>query len=108
MAWKRSSVRIRYSPQIPTLRWDFLFVFFVYILYSTRVDRYYVGSTDNIEKRLGAHLSGNSKYTAIADDWIVVYSETFATRKEASKRELSIKRKKSRNYIEWLIEKKID
>src|SRR5690348_16075806 len=102
MAWKRSSVRIRYSPQIPTLRWDFLFVFFVYILYSTRVDRYYVGSTDNIEKRLGAHLAGNSKYTAIADDWIVVYTETFATRKEASKRELSIKRKKSRNYIEWL------
>ena len=55
--------------------WFFLFVYFLYILYSKKVDRYYVGSTDNIEKRLESHLVGISRYTAIADDWVVVYSE---------------------------------
>jgi putative endonuclease len=81
-------------------------VFYLYILYSKQVDRYYVGSTDDIQKRLQSHLSGISRYTAIAGDWVVVYSESFESRHEASKRELEIKKKKSRKYIEWLISKR--
>jgi putative endonuclease len=80
-------------------------MFFLYILYSKKVDRYYIGSTDNIEKRLESHLAGISRYTAIADDWVVAYSESFATRQEALRRELEVKKKKSRKYIEWLIKK---
>jgi putative endonuclease len=76
----------------------------VYILYSKQVDRYYVGQTDDIGKRLLSHLSGASKYTSIAADWIEVYSEVFESRVEAIKRENEIKRKKSRKYIEWLIQ----
>jgi putative endonuclease len=106
MAWKRSSVRIRYSPQIPLKRSGIFVVFYLYILYSKQVDRFYVGSTDDLQKRLQSHLAGISKYTAIAGDWVIVYSESFATRQEASKRELEVKKKKSRKYIEWLIEKR--
>ena len=66
-------------------------------------DRYYVGQTDNLEARLDHHLAGISPYTAIANDWILVYSEEFESRHLAIKREDEIKRKKSRKYIEWLI-----
>jgi putative endonuclease len=34
-----------------------------------------------------------------------MYTEKFETREQAHKRELEIKRKKSRKYIEWLISK---
>src|SRR5258706_13904879 len=60
--------------EIPSRRWDF-FMCFIYILYSKHLDRYYVGQTDDIEKRLQSHLSGISKYTSVAKNWTVVYSE---------------------------------
>ena len=77
--------------------------FYVYILYSLRSDRYYVGETEDVNTRLGSHLRGISRYTSIANDWKVGYTECFKIRSEAIKREKEIKRKKSRNYIEWLI-----
>ena len=79
--------------------------YFVYILFSEKADRYYVGETDDIGKRLNSHLSGVSSYTSQSDDWICVYREEFKTRTEAIRREKEIKRKKSRNYIEWLIKR---
>ena len=81
-------------------------MYFVYILYSKQLDRYYVGQTDNIEKRLQSHLSGISKYTSSAKDWTIVYTETFQTREHAIKRENEIKRMKSRRYIESLLQGK--
>jgi putative endonuclease len=76
----------------------------MYILYSAHLDRYYIGQTDNLEERLQSHLSGISGFTSMAKDWVVAYTEAFATREEAIKREYEIKRKKSRKYIEWLIQ----
>jgi putative endonuclease len=77
--------------------------FTLYILYSSEVDKYYVGQTENIEERLKSHLSKISPYTSIASDWKLVYTEEYQTRTEVIKRELEIKKKKSRKYIEYLI-----
>jgi putative endonuclease len=38
-------------------------------------------------------------------DWVLKYFETFETRAEAMKRELEIKSKKRRSYLETLIKK---
>jgi putative endonuclease len=32
-------------------------MFFVYILFSKKLNRYYIGTTDNVEKRLSEHNS---------------------------------------------------
>jgi putative endonuclease len=80
-----------------------LIMFYIYIIYSAKLDRYYVGYTADIEVRIVQHNSGLSSYTSKANDWKLVYKEQFTTREEAHKRELAIKNKKSRNYIEWLI-----
>jgi putative endonuclease len=77
--------------------------FVVYILYSSILDKYYVGHTEDTDKRLLQHNMGFSTYTAKAQDWILVYKEIFLTRQEARQREKDIKAKKSRKYIEWLI-----
>ena len=78
-------------------------MFYIYIIYSKKVDRYYVGQTENVEERLISHSEGISKYTSISDDWKLVYTELFETRNESIHRENEIKKKKSRKYIEWLI-----
>jgi putative endonuclease len=43
-----------------------------------------------------------SKSIKKANDWKLVYTEMFQTKSEAAKRELEIKKRKSRKYIEWL------
>ena len=77
--------------------------YFTYIIYSSKIDKYYIGYTENLVTRLSQHNSGISTYTASADDWTLQHSEQFNTRQEAMKREKVIKAKKSRKYIEWLI-----
>ena len=78
--------------------------FFTYILFSKKLDRYYIGSTGDVAKRLKKHLQNHKGFTSKAIDWKVVYSEKFATREEALKRERQIKKWKSRKMIEKLIE----
>lgn len=78
-------------------------MFWVYIIYSRKLDRYYLGHTADMGKRLTEHNTGISKFTSKANDWITVYTEEFDNREFARNRESEIKRKKSRKYIEWII-----
>ena len=77
---------------------------FTYILYSGKLDKYYVGSTLNKEERLARHNRGTEKFTSTGIPWIMVYSESFDLALDARRREMEIKRKKSRKYIQWLID----
>ncbi len=79
-------------------------MFCVYVLYSERLDRYYVGRTKNIERRLIDHNAGRSTYTRRGRPWKIVYKEEFEAKTEAIDRELEIKGKKSRRYIEKLVQ----
>ena len=79
--------------------------FFVYILHSKTIDQYYVGQTENIVVRLHRHNNGGNKSTKKANDWVLVHSEEYTIRSSAFNRESEIKKKKSRKYIEWLINK---
>jgi putative endonuclease len=80
------------------------FMFYIYILYSSILERYYIGFTaGNIEDRLKKHLAKHKGYTSVVKDWEVVYYETFATKREAMERERKIKSWKSKMKIEELI-----
>ena len=83
---------------------DFSFMgFTVYIIYSSGLDKYYVGQTENLEDRLFRHNNSGSKSTKSARDWVLSHVEVFETRIEAVKREQQIKKKKSRKYVESII-----
>jgi putative endonuclease len=78
-------------------------MFVVYIIFSISLDRYYVGHTANINDRLKRHNSGRSKSTKAGAPWQLMHTETFETKTKAYQRELEIKAKKSRKYIEHLM-----
>ena len=80
-----------------------IMAFSAYIIYSSSLDQYYIGHSENLQDRLFRHNNSGSKATKKTNDWSLVYTETFATKAEAAKRELEIKKKKSRKYTEWLI-----
>jgi putative endonuclease len=78
-------------------------MFTVYILHSNTLDRYYVGFTNDFERRLTEHNRKKGKYTDSGLPWKLVYQETYSTKTEAMNREKFIKQKKSRIFIESLI-----
>ena len=81
-------------------------MWFVYIIYSKKLDKYYTGVTDNLEWRLERHNLGWGRYTRGGIPWQLVYYEEYLTKQEALKREREVKAQKSRKYIEYLIQHK--
>ena len=79
-------------------------MFHTYILYSAKMDKYYIGACGNdLHGRLKSHLSNHKGFTAKAKDWAIVYFETYPSRTEAYARERQIKKWKSRKMVENLI-----
>ena len=77
----------------------------MYILYSEKLKKYYIGACTDLERRLFEHNVGHSTFTSLGMPWTLKYSEPFDSLIEAKKRELQIKKMKSRKYIEVLISK---
>ena len=78
-------------------------MFIVYILFSKTLDRFYVGFTNDIERRLLEHNRKKGKYTDAGMPWVLVYHENYDLKSEAMIREKQIKLHKSKQYIISLI-----
>ena len=82
-------------------------MFCVYILYSEKSGKYYVGSTDDVQRRLIEHneLSENS-YTSKFRPWkLMAFYEVGESRSLALKIEKHIKKQKSKTYIEDILKR---
>ncbi len=77
-------------------------MYIVYILYSQSLDRFYVGFTNDLTRRLAEHNRIKGKYTDSGIPWEIVYSEKFTSKSEAMIREQFIKSKKSHSFIQEL------
>jgi putative endonuclease len=75
----------------------------MYILKSEVDDSFYTGQCQNIQERVRRHNNGYTKSTTAKIPWKLVYYEPYRTRREAIRREIQIKREKSRKYIFELI-----
>jgi len=74
-----------------------------YILYSSSKDRFYIGSTFNLEERIKKHNTNHKGFTGGVGDWALCWSEIHFSREAAGKRERQIKSWKSRLMLENLI-----
>ncbi len=81
-------------------------MFYVYILFSEKFDKYYVGSSQNPWKRLQKHNTSEfNTFTSKYRPWALkAVFEAGNTRGEAEKIEKFIKKQKSRNLIMKLIQ----
>ncbi len=81
--------------------------YFTYILKSTIVDRFYIGSTSNLENRLTHHNSGHSRSTKAYIPWEIVYFEEYKTISEAIRREYALKRIRNTETLLKIIKNEI-
>lgn len=76
----------------------------VYILYSKKAGKFYIGSTKDLKARILYHNTGEFKrsFTAKYEDWEVFFSIDNLEIHLARKIENHIKKQKSRTYLENL------
>ena len=81
-------------------------MFFVYILFSEKLNRYYVGTTDDVDGRVKEHNDKiyQDSYTAKGIPWVLKESFSCVGSKQAYDLERFIKRMKSRVFIEKIIQ----
>jgi len=73
-------------------------MYYVYIIYSKRFDRYYIGMSIDVKQRLITHNLGRVKSTKAFIKWKVVHVEDFKTRLEARNREKYLKSATGRRW----------
>ena len=77
----------------------------VYILYSEKLDKYYIGYSSDVETRLRKHNNVSKGFTNTGRPWILIYTEDFKDKTSATAREKQIKNWINRLRIEDLIKK---
>jgi putative endonuclease len=80
-------------------------MYYCYILFSKKLDKFYIGETVDIEQRIYIHNTGGipGAYTSKTDDWQLHLKIECNSRLMARRIEEHIKRMKSRKYIENLL-----
>jgi putative endonuclease len=72
----------------------------VYVLYSSKYNKIYIGYTGNLEGRLLSHNELSKKgWTIKFRPWILVHKEEFETKAAALKREKELKTAAGRRFI---------
>jgi len=79
--------------------------YYVYILQSLKDNKYYIGSSSNIDERLAFHNSGRQRSTKNRAPFVLIYSEELTDKVVALKREKQIKSYKGGEAFKRLIGK---
>jgi putative endonuclease len=83
-------------------------MYYVYLIRSRTTGKTYIGQTSDMEKRLAYHNDPANRLTLYTKrnqgPWLLVYSEQYASRQEAVKRERFLKSGKGRAFIKNKIE----
>ena len=83
-------------------------MFTIYVLYSEKYNKIYIGYTSDLERRLLSHNElGTKGYTIKYRPWKVVYTESYDSKREALAREKQLKSGNGRQFIWQEIIKKL-
>ena len=76
---------------------------YLYILYSKKIDKYYVGISNNPEQRLRYHNLGKKGWTKRGIPWVLLFQKAYSEKSEALRIEKYIKKQKSIKFINKII-----
>jgi putative endonuclease len=82
-------------------------MYYTYIIHSDKSDVYYKGVTEDPLRRLWEHNNNKSRFTAGKGPWVLVYTKTFETKKQALIEEKRIK-SLNRRSLEHMIKESLN
>ena len=78
-------------------------MYYVYVLYSEKLNKRYIGSTQDIARRLREHNFGKSKFTKVGIPWKLIYQESHQSNHETRRRELFLKSGVGRKFLDQIL-----
>jgi len=76
---------------------------YVYIIFSNKLNKNYIGSAEDLKSRMIRHNSGRSNFTAKGQPWKLIYYEAFESKSLAIKEERFLKSGRGRERIKYLL-----
>ena len=76
--------------------------YFVYILYSESIQKFYIGQTNDIDQRMKRHNYGLEKFTSKGVPWHLVWHTTKDNRSEAIVLERKLKNLSQKRLIRFI------
>lgn len=84
-------------------------MFYVYVLKSKKDTELYIGSTNDLKRRLSEHQNGKSFSTQFRRPFELVYYEAYKNEKDAREREQSLKlRGNTRRFLKIRIQRSLE
>ena len=74
-------------------------MFFVYVLKSKSVRKFYTGHTNDLERRLSEHNKEQGEYSSRYAPWEIVYKERCGSLAEAVRKEKYLKSAAGRRWL---------
>ncbi len=74
--------------------------YYVYILFSDSLKRYYTGHTENIIRRLMEHNNGKGNFTSKGIPWRLIHQVECKTKSEVVRLEARIKNRGIKRYLQ--------
>lgn len=73
--------------------------FYIYVLFSLKDRKLYIGYTENFDNRVNEHYNGKVRSTKSRRPLILIYFEAFKIKKDAKIREIFLKSGFGRNQL---------
>jgi putative endonuclease len=77
-------------------------MFITYILFSSKIGKFYTGQTDDLDRRMEEHNRGKTSFMASGMPWEIIYSKEFNSRQDAIKLERFIKKRGAARFLDDL------
>jgi putative endonuclease len=74
-------------------------MYVTYIIYSSKIKKYYTGQTSDLDRRLAEHNRGKTSFLASGLPWKLIYFKYFESRSEAITLELLIKKRGAARFL---------
>ncbi len=73
--------------------------YYTYIIESKINGRWYIGHTNNLQRRSEEHNSGENKSNKAKGPWKIIFLREFNSNLDANKFELKLKKLRNKNFI---------
>lgn len=77
-------------------------MYYVYIIFSDKLKRRYIGFSTDLKSRIKEHNQGKCISTSKGKPWKLIYYEAFVSEKDARREELFLKIGKGRERLKYL------
>ena len=82
-------------------------LYYIYIIFSKKLNKKYIGIKKNLRKRIWEHNNSKTPFTLKTKDWEIIYYEAFLSKQDAYTEEKFLKSGKGRDRLKYLLQNTI-